>query len=78
MTQMEMHYFLRNLYFSQVDRKLQIHIKITVGAIYTVEICPMSPFYQLLVHHGSGLRGEGVHNGPHESGVCGSSCDGQC
>ena len=38
----------------------------------------MKSHYWLLVHHGSGVHESEVRNGLCGSGVCGSSCGGQC
>ena len=66
--------FLKNLYFSQVARKITCIFKVTITSSYTTRVRHVLSHHWLLVYHGSEIRGNGVHSGLHGSGVHGSPC----
>ena len=66
--------FSKNLYLSQVARKITYASKVTNESIYTIEVYNVLPCHWLLVHHGSGFHGSKVRSGLRGSGDCGSPC----
>ena len=63
--------FLKNLYFSQATGKITYPFKVTIRSIYTTRVPNVVSHHWLLIHHGSGIRGNEVRSGLSGSGVCG-------
>ena len=72
MAPMEMFQFPKNLYFSQVARKITYIVKVTIGSTYTTRVRHVLSHHWLQIHHGSGICGSEECSGLHGSGVCGS------